>query len=120
MFDLCFHTNWNLEYLEFCKFLFLFAYNTQGWVTEEAMLGAAVGFFSAVLSALIATLSAVNLVDFFCMLAVFGVGAALSIVQLLSSVGSIVALKIGIIVLNIFALSYHMYNDIMDSDDIVG
>ena len=120
MFDLCFHTNWNLEYLEFCKFLFLFAYNTQGWVTEEAMLGAAVGFFSAVLSALIATLSAVNLVDLLCMFAVFGLGAGLTFIEMTYSLGSIVALKIGIIVLNIFALSYQMYNDIMDSDDIVG
>ncbi len=115
MFDLCFHTNWNLEYLEFCKSLFLFAYNTQGWVTEEAMLGAAVGFFSAVLSALIA-----NLVDLLCMLAVFGLGAGLTFIEMTYSLGSIVALKIAIIVLNNFALSYQMYNDIMDSDDIVG
>ena len=87
------------------------------------MLGAVVGFFSAVLSAIIATLNYLfvhDLVGFIIMLAVFAVGSILTIFEWASSAGSMVALKIGIILVNIFALSFQMYNDIMDSDGIVG
>lgn len=87
------------------------------------MLGAAVGFFSAVLSALIATINALaqsNWVELALMLTILGAGALLTFLEMSSSAGAIVALKIAIILVNIFALSYLMYNDIMDSDGIVG
>ena len=94
------------------------------------MLGAAVGFFRAVLSAVIDTLNHLmqsDWVAFWIIIAVFGVGGALVIVQMLASAGSSVALKIGIIVvailslsLAIFSTSLAMFSDMNDSNGIVG
>ena len=89
-------------------------------ITEAAMLSSLVGFFNVMISALISTFLAADPLELICMGAVFGVGFALIIIQLIASSGTIVAVKYFLMALAFISLGLACYFDINDSDGIVG
>jgi len=102
------------------NFFMTFALYATGAMTEATMLSSLVGFFSVVLSALISTFSAADPLELICMIIVFGVGAVLTLIEILSSAGAFVAVKYCLMAVAFIALSLSCYFDIMDSDGIVG
>jgi len=72
-----------------------------------------------VLAALGDTWNASDWVEQLCIFIVFGVGAGLTFIEWLGSVGAAAA-RSSILVLAIFSLSLAMYFDIVDSEGLVG
>jgi len=102
------------------EYIFLFAYYAAGYISEGAMLAALVEFFSLILSQIIAVYWSVDIWQQILMIITFGVGFLLTLLELIYSAGSIVALKYGLMAVAFVALGIACYFDIMDSDGIVG
>lgn len=97
-----------------------FALFATGAMTEAALLSSLMGFFNVMLAALISTFYIVDQLELVCMIAVFGVGALLTVIQLLASGGTLVAAKFGLMAVAFISLGLACYFDINDSDGIVG
>ena len=102
------------------EYIFLFAYYAAGYISEGAMLTALAEFFSQILSSIIAVYWAVDIWQQILMIITFGAGFLLTLLELIYSAGSIVALKYGLMAVAFVALGIACYFDIMDSDGIVG
>lgn len=120
------HWSWAKTLLSFVithgllNYFLIFAYVTQSWIKEEAMLSGLVGFFNVVIGAKIDTFWALNSLEQICMSIVFEAGFLLMLAQFLASSGTIVYLKYGRMAVAFNSLSLACYFDKMDSDGIVG
>ena len=102
------------------SYIMNFALFATGAMTEAALLSSLMGFFNVMLAALISTFYIVDQLELVCMIAVFGVGALLTVIQLLASGGTLVAAKFGLMAVAFISLGLACYFDINDSDGIVG
>lgn len=102
------------------EFIFLFAYYAGGYISEGAMLPALADFFSLLLSQIISIYWSVDIWQQISMIITFGVGFLLTLLELIYSVGTITALKYGLMAVAFVTLGIACYFDIMDPDGIVG
>ncbi|GAJ17805.1 unnamed protein product, partial [marine sediment metagenome] len=102
------------------SYIFNFALYAAGLMTEAAMLSSLVGFFNVMLAALINLFYIVDPFELSCMIIVFGVGALLTIIELLASGGTLVVAKFCLMAIAFVSLGLACYFDWLDSDGIVG
>ncbi len=102
------------------EFLYLFALAAEGTITLGSLLVAITGFFNLILTSIVAVFFAEDWFQQTLMIILFGVGLALTLIQMIYTAGTIVALKWGIMAVSFIALGLACSFDILDSDGIVG
>lgn len=102
------------------EFLYLFALAAEGSITIGSLLVAITGFFNLILTSVVAVFFAEDIFQQSLMILLFGIGLALTLIELIYTAGTIVAVKYCLMAVSFIALGLACSFDILDSDGIVG